>query len=43
MFETYFPNVYLTELWNATNETLYMTLISLLFDYVIGVILCLLL
>ncbi|CAN2255163.1 MULTISPECIES: methionine ABC transporter permease MetP [Bacillus] len=43
MFETYFPNVDLTELWNATYETLYMTLISLLFAFVIGVILGLLL
>lgn len=39
MFEKYFPNVDLTELWNATYETLYMTLISLLFAFVIGVIL----
>ncbi len=36
-------NVDLTELWNATYETLYMTLISLLFAFVIGVILGLLL
>ncbi|MGQ9007953.1 methionine ABC transporter permease MetP [Bacillus stercoris] len=43
MFEKYFPNVDLTELWNATYETLYMTLISLLFAFVIGVILGLLL
>ena len=43
MIEKYFPNVDLTELWNATYETLYMTLISLLFAFVIGVILGLLL
>ncbi|CAF1802341.1 methionine ABC transporter permease [Bacillus subtilis] len=43
MFEKYFPNVDLTELWNATYETLYMTLISLLFAFGIGVILGLLL
>lgn len=43
MFEKYFPNVDLTELWNATYETLYMTLISLLFAFVIGVTLGLLL
>ncbi|AOL99132.1 Methionine import system permease protein MetP [Bacillus subtilis] len=43
MFEKYFPNVDLTELWNATYETLYMTLISLLFAFVIGVIFGLLL
>ncbi|CAI6311562.1 ABC transporter permease [Bacillus subtilis] len=43
MFEKYFPNVDLTELWNATYETLYMSLISLLFAFVIGVILGLLL
>lgn len=43
MFEKYFPNVDVTELWNATYETLYMTLISLVFAFVIGVILGLLL
>ncbi|WFE13507.1 ABC transporter permease [Bacillus atrophaeus] len=43
MFEKWFPNVDLTELWSATYETLYMTLISLFFAFIIGIILGLLL
>ncbi|MGM0861057.1 methionine ABC transporter permease [Bacillus atrophaeus] len=43
MFEKWFPNVDLTELWSATYETLYMTLISLFFAFIIGIVLGLLL
>ncbi|MED0771216.1 ABC transporter permease [Bacillus siamensis] len=43
MFEKWFPNVDLTELWTATYETLYMTVIALAFSFVIGAILGLLL
>lgn len=43
MFETWFPNVDITELWTATYETLYMTVIALAFSFVIGAILGLLL
>lgn len=31
MFEKWFPNVDITELWTATYETLYMTVIALVF------------
>nr|MDH3175019.1 ABC transporter permease [Bacillus pumilus] len=43
MFEKWFPNVDLDVIWNATGETVYMTLISLAFAFVIGIILGLLL
>ncbi|MEI4790229.1 methionine ABC transporter permease [Bacillus sp. FJAT-53060] len=43
MFERWFPNVDLDVIWNATGETVYMTLISLAFAFVIGIILGLLL
>ncbi|MDM5299396.1 methionine ABC transporter permease [Bacillus pumilus] len=43
MFEKWFPNVDLDVIWSTTNETLYMTLISLAFAFVIGIILGLLL
>ncbi|MBS4748640.1 methionine ABC transporter permease [Bacillus altitudinis] len=43
MFEKWFPNVDLEVIWNATGETVYMTLISLTFAFVIGIILGLLL
>ncbi|WP_272511097.1 methionine ABC transporter permease [Bacillus altitudinis] len=43
MFEKWFPNVDLEVIWNATGETVYMTLISLAFAFVIGIILGLLL
>ncbi|AEB25465.1 MULTISPECIES: methionine ABC transporter permease [Bacillus] len=43
MFEKWFPNVDITELWTATYETLYMTVIALAFSFVIGAILGLLL
>ncbi|MDA7027497.1 ABC transporter permease [Bacillus sp. CLL-7-23] len=43
MFEKFFPNVDLEQLWEATYETIYMTGISLLFAFIIGIILGLLL
>ncbi|MBR0638174.1 MULTISPECIES: methionine ABC transporter permease [Bacillus] len=43
MFEKWFPNVDLDVIWSATGETVYMTLISLAFAFVIGIILGLLL
>lgn len=43
MFEKWFPNVDITELWTATYETLYMTVIALVFSFIIGAILGLLL
>ncbi|AZV53630.1 methionine ABC transporter permease [Bacillus sp. FSL K6-4563] len=43
MFEKWFPNVDLDVIWNATGETVYMTLISLAFAFAIGIILGLLL
>ncbi|WFA04512.1 methionine ABC transporter permease [Bacillus sp. HSf4] len=43
MFEKLFPNVDMEQLWNATYETVYMTGISLLFAFIIGVLLGLLL
>ncbi|MDA1476346.1 methionine ABC transporter permease [Bacillus changyiensis] len=43
MFEKLFPNVDLELLWEATYETIYMTSISLLFAFIIGIILGLLL
>ncbi|MBR3379623.1 MAG: ABC transporter permease, partial [Bacillus sp. (in: Bacteria)] len=43
MFEKWFPNVDLDVIWDATGETVYMTLISLAFAFVIGIILGLLL
>ncbi|MFI8622811.1 methionine ABC transporter permease [Bacillus altitudinis] len=43
MFEKWFPNVDLEVIWNATGETVYMTLISLAFAFVIGIILGLML
>ncbi|HCO78839.1 ABC transporter permease [Bacillus altitudinis] len=43
MFEKWFPNVDLEVIWNATGETVYMTLIALAFAFVIGIILGLLL
>ncbi|MCY7616600.1 MULTISPECIES: methionine ABC transporter permease [Bacillus] len=43
MFEKWFPNVDLDVIWNATGETVYMTLISLAFAFIIGIILGLLL
>ncbi|WP_431793661.1 methionine ABC transporter permease [Bacillus altitudinis] len=43
MFEKWFPNVDLEVIWNATGETVYMTLISLAFAFAIGIILGLLL
>ncbi|GIN64790.1 methionine import system permease protein MetP [Bacillus sonorensis] len=43
MFEKWFPNVNMENLWNATYETVYMTGISLLFAFIIGIILGLLL
>lgn len=38
MFEKYFLNVDLIELWNVIYEIFYMMLIFLLFVFVIGVI-----
>ncbi|WP_226567970.1 methionine ABC transporter permease [Bacillus stratosphericus] len=43
MFERWFLKVDLDVIWNATGETVYMTLISLAFAFVIGIILGLLL
>ncbi|MPQ24216.1 methionine ABC transporter permease [Bacillus paralicheniformis] len=43
MFEKLFPNVDVEQLWEATYETIYMTGISLLFAFIIGVILGMLL
>ncbi|KFM84131.1 Methionine import system permease protein MetP [Bacillus paralicheniformis] len=43
MFEKLFPNVDMEQLWEATYETIYMTGISLLFAFIIGVILGMLL
>ncbi|MEK5498660.1 ABC transporter permease subunit [Bacillus sp. FSL M8-0077] len=43
MFEKWFSNVDLDVIWDATGETVYMTLISLAFAFVIGIILGLLL
>ncbi|MGE6629999.1 methionine ABC transporter permease [Bacillus sp. NPDC077027] len=43
MFEKWFPNVHLDVIWNATSQTIYMTLISLAFAFVIGILLGLLL
>ncbi|MCY9275899.1 methionine ABC transporter permease [Bacillus haynesii] len=43
MFEKLFPNVDTEQLWEATYETIYMTGISLLFAFIIGVILGMLL
>ena len=43
MFEKLVPKVNLDNLWNATYETVYMTGISLLFAFIIGIILGLLL
>nr|MDH3153338.1 ABC transporter permease [Bacillus licheniformis] len=43
MFEKLFPNVDMERLWEATYETIYMTGISLLFAFIIGVILGMLL
>ncbi|AHL72773.1 methionine ABC transporter permease [Bacillus altitudinis] len=43
MFEKWFPNVDLEVIWNATGETVYMTLIALAFAFAIGIILGLLL
>ncbi|EWH21681.1 methionine ABC transporter permease [Bacillus haynesii] len=43
MFEKLFPNVDMEQLWEATHETIYMTGISLLFAFIIGVILGMLL
>lgn len=43
MFEKWFPNVDLDVIWSATGETVYMTMISLAFAFVIGIILGLLL
>jgi D-methionine transport system permease protein len=43
MLETFFPNVKLDRMWEATTETLYMTAISVLATFVLGIILGLLL
>lgn len=43
MFEKLFPNVDMEQMWEATYETIYMTGISLLFAFIIGVILGMLL
>ena len=43
MFEKLFPNVDMEQLWEATYETIYMTGISLLFAFITGVILGMLL
>ncbi|MGG3571361.1 methionine ABC transporter permease [Bacillus gobiensis] len=43
MFEKWFPNVDMEVLWNATYETIYMTIISLFFAFIIGVALGMLL
>ncbi|MGM9929167.1 MAG: methionine ABC transporter permease [Bacillus sp. (in: firmicutes)] len=43
MLETYFPNVDLESMWEATSETLYMTGISVVAVFVFGILLGLLL
>ncbi|ALC82288.1 MULTISPECIES: methionine ABC transporter permease [Bacillus] len=43
MFEKWFPNVDMEVLWNATYETIYMTIISLFIAFIIGVALGMLL
>ncbi|MGG3642642.1 methionine ABC transporter permease [Bacillus gobiensis] len=43
MFEKWFPNVDMEVLWNATYETIYMTIVSLFFAFIIGVALGMLL
>ncbi|EGL82692.1 ABC-type transporter, integral membrane subunit [Caldalkalibacillus thermarum TA2.A1] len=37
IWEALFPNVYLEELWAATYETLYMTVVSLFFTALLGI------
>ncbi|MHC0038973.1 methionine ABC transporter permease [Pseudoneobacillus sp. C159] len=43
MIENFFPNVNWDKMWQATNETLYMTGISVLATFILGIILGLLL
>lgn len=43
MIETYFPNVDMESLWEATRETLYMTSVSVVAVFVFGILLGLLL
>jgi D-methionine transport system permease protein len=43
MLESFFPNVKLYRMWEATAETLYMTAISVLATFILGIILGLLL
>ncbi|UFT98251.1 ABC transporter permease [Radiobacillus kanasensis] len=43
MFEQLFPNVNLEDMWTATGETFYMTLISLVGTFILGILLGLLL
>ena len=39
MLETYFPNVNWETMWEATRETLYMTGVSIIFVFILGVLL----
>lgn len=43
MIETYFPNVDIESLWEATRETLYMTSVSVVAVFILGILLGLLL
>lgn len=43
MFNTLFPNVDWPKMWEATQETLYMTAISVVFTFIFGILLGLLL
>lgn len=43
MLETYFPNVNWETMWEATRETLYMTGVSIIFVFILGVMLGLIL
>lgn len=43
MIETYFPNVDWAKMWEATAETLYMTSVSTIFTFIIGLALGILL
>ena len=43
MLETYFPNVNWETMWEATRETLYMTGVSIIFVFILGVLLGLIL
>ena len=43
MLETYFPNVNWETMWEATRETLYMTGVSIIFVFILGILLGLIL